>query len=115
MSTEGSFNELIHAPMRFRICGLLRSVHQLDFAVLRDTLNISDPTLSKHLRLLSDAGIVGMEKSASTTRTDSRRITWLSLTAHGKRSFDGHLEALRAISVGFSPAQQHPSEPSIST
>lgn len=104
MASEGAFSELIHAPMRLRICGLLRSVAEIDFAVLRDTLNISDPTLSKHLKLLSDAGIVDMKKATSSTRTDSRRITWLSLTPHGKRTFDQHLEALRAISKGFAPA-----------
>ncbi len=105
MASEGSFNELIHAPLRLRICGLLRSVAKVDFAVLRDTLNISDPTLSKHLKLLSDAGIVVMKKGASSTRTDLRRITWLSLTSEGKRAFDEHLRALDAISRGFDPSQ----------
>ncbi len=87
--------------MRLRICGLLRSVAKVDFAVLRDTLDISDPTLSKHLKLLSDAGIVETKKGASSTRTDFRRITWLSLTPSGKRTFDLHLQALQAISRGF--------------
>lgn len=105
MASEGSFNELIHAPLRLRICGLLRPVDKIDFAVIRDTLNISDPTLSKHLKLLSDAGFVDMKKSASSARTDFRRITWLSLTSGGKRAFDEHLRALHAISGGFTPSQ----------
>lgn len=103
MASEGAFNEMIHAPLRLRICGLLRPVDRLDFAVLRDTLDVSDPTLSKHLRVLSDAGFVLMKKSASPMRTDSRRITWLSLTAAGKRAFDGHVRALRSIAAGLAP------------
>lgn len=107
MASEGSFNELIHAPMRLRICGLLRPIDKIDFAVIRDTLNISDPTLSKHLKLLSDAGFVKMTKGASSARTDSRRITWLSLTSAGKRAFDKHLRALQAIGGDFAPSGTH--------
>lgn len=107
MASEGTFNEMIHAPLRLRICGLLRSVDRLDFAVMRDTIDVSDSTLSKHLKLLSDAGFVVMKKSASPMRTDSRRITWVSLTASGKRVFDGHLQALRSIAAGFAPAGAH--------
>lgn len=42
MSDLARFDEAIHAPLRLRICGLLRRVDQLDFAVLRDTLEVSD-------------------------------------------------------------------------
>lgn len=108
MASEGTFNELIHAPLRLRICGLLRSADRLDFAVLRDTIDVSDSTLSKHLKLLSDAGFVVMKKSASPMRTDSRRITWVSLTAAGKRAFDRHLQALHSITAGFAPAGANP-------
>ncbi len=101
--------------MRLRICGLLRPVDKIDFAVLRDTLSISDPTLSKHLKLLSDAGFVSMKKGASPMRADSRRVTWLSLTTGGKRAFDEHLRALQAISGGFSPSGTHDLKPSRST
>ena len=102
MDYDAAFNETIHTPMRLRICGLLRSVDQLDFAVLRDTLGVSDATLSKHLKVLSTADLVVSRKSASTLRADSRRITWLSLTATGRRAFDEHVQALRAITAGFS-------------
>ncbi|WP_403021190.1 transcriptional regulator [Salinibacterium sp. GXW1014] len=101
MSAEGGFSEVIHAPLRLRICGLLRSVDELDFAVLRDTFGVSDATLSKHLKTLADAGFVSSTKTASAARGDSRRITWLRLTAEGKRSFDDHVRALQQIAAGF--------------
>jgi DNA-binding MarR family transcriptional regulator len=104
MSPEGSFNELVHEPIRLRICGLLRAVDELDFAVLRDTLGISDAALSKHLKVLATAGFVSSKKIASATRTDARRMTWLRLTDDGRGVFDEHIRALRHIAAGV----EHP-------
>lgn len=94
---DAQFNDLIHAPVRLRICGLLRPVEQLDFAVLRDTLGVADAALSKHLKLLADAGYVRLVKQASVNRGDSRRLTWVGLTPTGADAFDSHVRALREI------------------
>lgn len=94
---EAKFNDLIHAPTRLRICGLLRAVNQMDFAVLRDGLGISDATLSKHLKTLADAGYLQLSKAASADRQDARRLTWIGLTPDGKDAFDAHVRALREI------------------
>ncbi|GHD39416.1 ArsR family transcriptional regulator [Mycetocola manganoxydans] len=94
---EASFDETIHAPVRLRICGLLRPVEQLDFAVLRDALDVSDATLSKHLKTLAASGYVSSTKVASAGRDDARRITWLSLTNAGRSAFDAHVLALQQI------------------
>lgn len=77
VDTEAKFNEIIHAPLRLRICGLLQSVHRIDFAVLRSTLQISGASLSKHLKMLIEAGFVETTISASAARKDFRRLTWL--------------------------------------
>lgn len=97
MPSEARFDEIIHAPVRLRICGLLQRVDRLDFAVLRDALNVSDATLSKHLKTLATAGYVSSSKVASTSRDDARRITWLSLTGAGRSAFDAHVRALQEI------------------
>lgn len=94
---DAQFNEIIHAPVRLRICGLLRPVEHLDFAVLRDGLNISDATLSKHLKTLATAGYIASSKAVSAGRGDARRITWLSLTRAGRSAFDAHVRALQQI------------------
>ncbi|MHA7273054.1 MULTISPECIES: transcriptional regulator [unclassified Arthrobacter] len=96
----GVFNELIHAPLRFRICGLLRNVKSADFSAIRDSLAVGDAALSKHLKVLVDGGFVSMTKSSSVGRPDARRISWLSLTPQGRSAFDSHLAALRAIATG---------------
>lgn len=91
------FDEVIHAPVRLRICGVLRPVEQMDFAVLRDTLGVADATLSKHLKTLAEAEYVRMTKAASASRTDARRLTWVTLTPAGRDAFDAHVRALQEI------------------
>ncbi len=83
--------------MRLRICGLLRPVDRIDFAVLRDTLEVSDATLSKHVKTLVAASYVVSDKAASPERGDARRVMWLSLTPVGRAAFDSHIQALRDI------------------
>lgn len=94
---DARFDDVIHAPVRLRICGLLRPVEHLDFAVLRDTLAVSDATLSKHLKTLVTAGYVSSGKAASAGRGDARQLTWLTLTAAGRSAFDAHVRALQQI------------------
>ncbi len=100
MGADAQFNEVIHAPLRLRICGMLRAVDEIDFAVLREALGIADASLSKHLKVLADNGFVKTVKRASTARTDSRRLTWVRLTVAGRRAFDAHVEKLRQIAGG---------------
>lgn len=95
--TEARFDETIHAPLRLRTCGLLRHADRMDFALLRDSLEVSDATLSKHIKTLTEAGYVSSRKTASAGRKDARRVMWLSLTRKGKTAFDAHLRALQEI------------------
>ncbi|MBF4567753.1 transcriptional regulator [Plantibacter sp. VKM Ac-2880] len=101
MSTPApAFNEVIHAPLRLRICGLLRSVDELEFSVVRDALAIDDAKLSKHLKVLADAELIALRKERSSTRTDSRRLTWIALTPAGSAALEAHLAALSSIAAG---------------
>lgn len=104
MDAESGFDETIHAPIRLRICGLLRHVDEIDFAVLRDTLVISDASLSKHLKVLLDADYVSIVKSASPARSDARRLTWIKQTPKGRGAFDAHIHELRRIAGDISDA-----------
>ncbi|WP_127782427.1 transcriptional regulator [Rhodococcus sp. X156] len=100
--TSPAFNEVIHSPARLRVCGLLRWVSELEFAVVRDTLGLSDATLSKNLRVLAEAGFVTMRKERSPVRADSRRLTWVALTPAGRSALEAHLAALAQIADGLS-------------
>lgn len=95
-----AFHELIHAPVRLRICGVLRPVDEVEFSVLRDTLQLKDANLSKNLKLLAEADLVSLRKELSPHRRDARRLTWVTLTEAGRAALSAHLAALRAIAEG---------------
>ncbi|WP_250445026.1 transcriptional regulator [Actinotalea sp. C106] len=83
---------LVHA-VRFSIVAALHGVEKAEFALVRDSVEITDSTLSKQVALLETAGYVAVEKG----RVGRRPRTWLSLTPDGVEGYRRHLEALRAI------------------
>lgn len=94
---NAEFNELIHSPVRLRICALVRQLAEVEFSVIRDTLSLSDAHLSKNLKVLADANYVEMRKESSPTGKNARKRTWVSLTSEGRAALEGHLAALAAI------------------
>lgn len=97
MTSAPRFDDLIHAPVRLRLCGLLRPVEALSFQVLAETLDLTSVNLSKNLKVLTEAGYVTVDKRASTERTDSRRVAWVKLTPAGRKAFDAHVAMLKEI------------------
>ena len=91
--SNASFDDLIHAPNRLKICALLAPVTSLEFTTLCEQLGVSDSVLSKHIKSLDDAGYVVINKKTS----EGRQRTWLSLSPKGRKAFSGHVEALREI------------------
>ncbi|KAA8822026.1 transcriptional regulator [Bifidobacterium vespertilionis] len=89
------FNEVIHAPMRLRICGLLQGAGEVEFAAIRDMLGVSDAVCSKHLKVLSDNGYVTLAKRPG--QRNGHDVTWVSLTDEGREAFESHIAALQAI------------------
>ena len=72
---EPHFDELIHAPLRLRICASLAPVQWAEFAHLKENLNVSDSVLSKHLKQLTDAGYIDIERFVKlNTQSCSRLI-----------------------------------------
>jgi DNA-binding MarR family transcriptional regulator len=84
---------IIHAPARLQIMAVLAGVQDAEFAVLRDTVQVSDSVLSKHLAQLAEAGYITLRKAA----LDGRQRTWAALTREGRRAFTGHIKALQAL------------------
>ncbi len=92
MSTA-RFDEIVHAPNRLQICAILAAVESADFATVREALGVADSVLSKHVRVLHDAGYVAIHKATCASRVR----TSLSLTRAGRTAYEGHVAALRAI------------------
>jgi DNA-binding transcriptional ArsR family regulator len=90
------FDELIHAPTRLSLVALLAATEWASFAVLRDSVGLSDSALSKQLTTLAEAGYVEVRKGF----VGRRPRTCAQLTAAGRAAFDGHVLALQEIVAG---------------
>lgn len=103
--TDPQFDGVIHPRNRLQICALLADAEAIDFTTVRETLEISESSLSKHVKYLSEAGYVLVKK----TRHGSRTRTWLSLSKIGRAAYNGHLAELRRIAGLSAPAitQEH--------
>lgn len=96
MNPEPRFDAVIHAPNRLQVCAMLAAVDQAEFSVLRDALGVSDSVLSKHLKVLEEAGHLTISKATA----DSRVRTRVALTGSGRAAFAGHLAELRRLASG---------------
>jgi DNA-binding MarR family transcriptional regulator len=91
--TEPRFDELIHPSTRLAIVALLASADWVEFSFVREKLALSDSALSKQFATLEEAGYLTIERAVSNRR---RRVR-VRLTAAGRRAFEGHVAALRAV------------------
>lgn len=71
---------------------------------MRDALELSDSTLSKHASALEEEGYVAIRKGY----VGKRPRTWLSVTKAGRAAFGEHSAALRELTGSVEPS--HPRE-----
>lgn len=83
-------DEVIHTPVRLSVMAALAAAERVDFAFLRDSIQVSDSLLSKHMAQLEAAGYVEVVKGYQLRRPR----TWFSLTPAGRVAFDGYRAAL---------------------
>lgn len=101
-SSEARFDEIVHAPNRLRICAVLAAVAEIEFSALRESVGgVADSVLSKHLKVLQDAGYVTLTKPKGR---GGRVRTWVSLTPAGRRAYAGHVSELRRLLDATLPA-----------
>jgi DNA-binding MarR family transcriptional regulator len=106
VNAEPRFDPVIHAPNRLQICAMLAAVDSAEFSTVRDALGVSDSVLSKHVRVLDEAGYVRLRKVAFAARLR----TWLELTGDGRQAFAAHIAELQrlAAAAGGAPAASPP-------
>ncbi len=75
---------------------MLAAVDEADFVVLREALGVSDSVLSKHLKVLDDAGYLVLTKSTVASRVRTRA----SLTPVGRQAYADHVAELRRLLGG---------------
>lgn len=93
---SAALNDTIHAPNRLQICAFLHSVSEAEFSTIRDLLGVADSVTSKQLKVLEEAGYVSLSKPTGKGRVK----TWVALTPAGKRAYQEHVAALRALISG---------------
>ncbi|GAA1016470.1 MarR family transcriptional regulator [Acrocarpospora pleiomorpha] len=91
-------DDLLTHAVRLSIVAALADVDRAEFALVRDSVEITDPMLSKQIALLEQAGYVGVDKG----RVGRRTRTWLTLTPDGQAAYRRHIHALQAI-AGLAP------------
>ena len=101
MSGVPQFDAVIHAPGRLQICAILSATEEAEFAMIREALAVSDSVLSKHLKLLEDAGYIRLRKQAS----GGRQRTWAAFTPTGRRAFAAHVAELQRMAGLITPTR----------
>jgi DNA-binding MarR family transcriptional regulator len=92
-------NETIHQPVRLRIMAVLVTLapdDEVDFAYLRDLLQVTDGNLGAHLHKLEEAGYITVNK----VFVERKPRTFVAATIEGRRTFQEHVAALEAILRG---------------
>jgi DNA-binding MarR family transcriptional regulator len=90
----------IHAPARLRLMTMLTAVSEVEFATLREGLEVSDSVLSKHVSALAEVDYVRSRKGVHR----GRRTTWIAITPTGRRALNDHVATLREI---IATVEQH--------
>ncbi len=91
------FDAVIHAPQRLQICALLARAGEIEIGTLRDALAVSDATLSKHLKTLSESAFV---ESRRVQQPRGQARTWVALTKDGRRRLAAHVAFLQGLDPG---------------
>jgi DNA-binding MarR family transcriptional regulator len=88
-----ALDDVIHQRVRLGFLGVLMETKRVDFRFLKDTLELTDGNLSRHLQVLERAGYVRLDK-----RIEGRKPrTWVSATALGRDAFTAEIHGLKVI------------------
>jgi DNA-binding MarR family transcriptional regulator len=88
----------LNSPVRVSIMAALVGVDDMEFGTLRDAVELSDSTLSKHLSILEVRGYVRLIKGYG----GKWPRTWVRSTDAGRGAFRSHASALEEILGGAS-------------
>ncbi len=84
---------LLVDPTRLAIVSVLAAAHWCEFGFVRDTVNLTDPALSKQVAKLVEVAYVEVRKG----RVGKQPRTWLRITPAGRKQLTIHLMALQKI------------------
>lgn len=86
-------DDLLTHPVRLSIVAALVDVERAGFALVRDSVEVSDSMLSKQVAQLEQVGYVDVDKG----RVGRQSRTWLRITSSGQAAYRRHVRALLSI------------------
>lgn len=89
----GRIDEVIHGRVRLGVMAYLMADDAAEFTALKNKLELTEGTLSVHLRKLEEAGYVDIEK----TYKGRRPLTRVHLTKAGRNAFRTYLDTMAKL------------------
>lgn len=86
-------NKAFESRIRLGIMSILMVNESIDFAALKEMLNITDGNLASHITALEKANFIQVKKQFVGKRPN----TSYSITKSGQKAFTNHLDTLEKI------------------
>ena len=90
-------DDIVHQRARLGILALLAPASDVDFGFLRESLELTDGNLSRHLQVLEDAGYLEIKKGFEGKRPKTR----VAITPIGREALEEEMKALRELVAGL--------------
>lgn len=95
-------DEKLLNPLRLSLVSALTNSEGVSFKEMRDFLQTTDSTLSKHASALEEAGYIAIKKGYVGVRPN----TVLALTKAGYAAWKAHVTALQAVATASSVPEE---------
>jgi len=86
-------DDVVHQRVRLGILAVAHEARKVEFAFLRNTLELTAGNLSQHLTVLENAGLITIEKGYE----GRRGRTWIQLTKTGRQALNEEIAALKSL------------------
>ena len=86
-------DDAVHQRVRLGILAACVGVAKVDFAYLKQTLDLTDGNLGRHLETLEQAGLIIVDRARRT----GRPRTWIRISAKGRKALRSEIAALREL------------------
>lgn len=86
-------DDVVHQRHRLGILTIAAEADRVEFGYLRETLDLTAGNLSRHITVLSDAGLLTVLKGYD----GKKPRTWVRITDGGRQALAKELAALRAL------------------
>jgi DNA-binding MarR family transcriptional regulator len=97
-------DDVVHQRHRLGILTIAAETKRVEFGYLREALDLTAGNLSRHITVLSDAGLLSVDKGYQGRRPR----TWVRITPAGRAALAREMASLRALLSRHDPAGAQP-------